>query len=115
MARSTAALRTPSERIAQQLAVRYPVRCIVRRSERGLSSAVLAGFSAARENVLVVMDADLSHPPELVPQLVDPISRDDADFVLGSRYAAGGTTKARRPVCIGCPGHGSSSSTSHRV
>lgn len=68
-----------------------PLRLIVRRDERGLSSAVLRGFAEARGDVLVCMDADLSHPPEAVPQLVHALAA-GADFVIGSRYVRGGTT-----------------------
>jgi dolichol-phosphate mannosyltransferase len=67
------------------------VRLIVRKDDRGLSAAVLDGFRAARHEVLVVMDADLSHPPEKLPELVEAIA-EGADFALGSRYVTGGQT-----------------------
>jgi dolichol-phosphate mannosyltransferase len=70
-----------------------PVRIIVRKGERGLSSAVLRGFSEARGTVLVCMDADLSHPPEKLPEMIAAIKSGEADFVLGSRYVAGGSTE----------------------
>ncbi|MFP4500957.1 MAG: glycosyltransferase [Candidatus Hydrogenedentota bacterium] len=67
------------------------VRLVVRTKERGLSSAVLAGYREARGDVFIVMDADLSHPPEKIPEMLAVIE-DGADFVLGSRYVAGGST-----------------------
>lgn len=67
------------------------VRLIVRKTDRGLSAAVLDGFRAARNEVLLVMDADLSHPPAKIPELVDAISA-GADFVMGSRYVPGAST-----------------------
>jgi dolichol-phosphate mannosyltransferase len=67
------------------------VRLISRKEDRGLSQAVLEGLRQARGDILVVMDADLSHPPEVIPQMVDTLA-DGADFVVGSRYIAGGTT-----------------------
>jgi dolichol-phosphate mannosyltransferase len=70
----------------------HPVRLITRTGERGLSSAVLRGFDEARGEVLVCMDADLSHPPEVLPSLIDLITREEAEFVLGSRYVRGGGT-----------------------
>lgn len=78
-----------------------PVRLIVRRSERGLSSAVIAGMDTARGDVLLCMDADLSHPPESVPALYAALTGTDeitpeappADFVIGSRYVPGGSTE----------------------
>lgn len=81
-----------TEAAVQALAAIRPARLIVRTTERGLSSAVLAGFAEAKHDVLVCMDADLSHPPESVPRLLEPLLRGDADFVIGSRYVAGGRT-----------------------
>ncbi len=67
------------------------VQIIVRTSDRGLSPAVLDGLRRAQGDVLVCMDADLSHPPETLPQMLAKLDQ-GADFVLGSRYVAGGTT-----------------------
>jgi len=70
----------------------HATRLIVRTDERGLSSAVLRGFSEAKGSVLVCMDADLSHPPEALPRMIEKLARDDVEFVIGSRYVEGGTT-----------------------
>src|SRR5690606_27324818 len=67
------------------------VKLIVRKEDRGLSQAVLCGLRAARGDLLVVMDADLSHPPEAIIEMQRAIA-DGADFVVGSRYVDGGTT-----------------------
>jgi len=75
--------------IAAALAPRIPVRVVRRAGKAGLASAVVAGFEAARGDVLLVMDADLSHPPETVPGLLDAIER-GADLAVGSRYVKGG-------------------------
>jgi dolichol-phosphate mannosyltransferase len=64
---------------------------IVRTSERGLSPAVLEGLRRARGDVLISMDADLSHPPEALPAMLRKLD-EGADFVIGSRYVAGGST-----------------------
>jgi dolichol-phosphate mannosyltransferase len=64
----------------------------VRKNERGLSSAVIAGMGLAKGNVLVVMDADLSHPPEMISALVAALDDQAVDFVIGSRYVSGGGT-----------------------
>ncbi|MBX3389873.1 MAG: polyprenol monophosphomannose synthase [Phycisphaeraceae bacterium] len=69
------------------------VRLHVRTTERGLSSAVIAGCHLARGTHIVVMDADLSHPPESIPAMITELER-GADFVIGSRYIAGGSTDA---------------------
>lgn len=67
------------------------LKLIVRKRDRGLSQAVLAGLRAARGDLLVVMDADLSHPPEAIAQMQQEIVA-GADFVVGSRYVPGAST-----------------------
>jgi dolichol-phosphate mannosyltransferase len=69
------------------------VRLMVRTKDRGLSPAVIDGLRAAKYDTLLVMDADMSHPPEKVPELAQAL-KDGADFVIGSRYVKGGTTDA---------------------
>src|SRR3989338_234837 len=76
--------------IAEQLAKKFPIRCIHREGKLGLGTAVVAGFKAASGNILGVMDADLSHPPEIFPELVKPIINGDYDLTIGSRYVKGG-------------------------
>ena len=79
-----------TEALAAELAEQFPVALDLRRDERGLASAVMHGFGRARGDVLVCMDADLSHPPEALPALIEPLLGDRADFVIGSRYIDGG-------------------------
>lgn len=67
-------------------------RSIRRTGPRGLAHAVLEGFRLARGRSLVVMDADLSHPPEIVPRLLAALD-DGADLAVGSRYVPGGGTE----------------------
>lgn len=67
------------------------VELVVRTTDRGLSAAVLDGMLRARGDVLVCMDADLSHPPESIPSMLRKLD-DGADFVIGSRYVDGGST-----------------------
>jgi dolichol-phosphate mannosyltransferase len=78
--------------LAESYANVHPVRVVRRPSKAGLASAVLAGFAQARGDVLLVMDADLSHPPEAVPRLVMAI-QEGADLAVGSRYVTGGGTE----------------------
>src|SRR5437762_2625378 len=67
-----------------ELSESYPLTLHVREHPKdGLSGAVLAGFGLARGDVLVVMDADLQHPPERLPALIEPLERGEAEFVLG--------------------------------
>ncbi len=65
-----------------------PLRAIRRTGARGLSEAVMEGIREARGRFVLVMDADLQHPPESIPELVRAL-REGADFVIGSRYLPG--------------------------
>jgi len=62
---------------------------IRRQGPRGLARSVADGFARARSDVLCVMDADLSHPPEMVPRLVRAVLR-GAGLAVASRYVPGG-------------------------
>lgn len=74
-------------KVAEDLRNTYPKLEVLRRQDkRGLSSAVLDGFAMADTDIIGVIDADLSHPPEKIPELVEPIINGEADFTLGSRY-----------------------------
>ncbi len=74
--------------------------------EGGLGSAVCEGIRRARGEWLCVLDADLQHPPEMVPEMLATAERDGVDIVIGSRYAEGGKneglTKKRKVVSQGC-------------
>lgn len=63
-------------------------RLLVRKGERGLAGAILHGWQNSRAELLGVMDADLQHPPHILPQLLDAIAAGH-DLVIGSRYVAG--------------------------
>lgn len=79
---------------AEELKDRYPGLEVLRRiNKRGLSSAVLDGFGMSKSEILGVMDADLSHPPEKIPEMVEPLLRGEADIVIGSRYIKMGGTE----------------------
>lgn len=62
---------------------------LIQRRERGLSSAIVRGFREARGSHLVVMDADLSHDPAVIPQLLQPL-KEGHDLVVASRRVPGG-------------------------
>lgn len=90
--------RDGTEEIIADLARDHPVRLIVRYGRRSLSTAVLEGFAAARHDRFLVLDADLQHPPELIPDLLARLDEDACDFVIGSRYAPGGGIDGGWPV-----------------
>ena len=77
--------------IAQLQQQGIAVEIQVRGGTRSLSAAVINGLAQARGDYLVVMDADLSHPPQVIPQMLELLQRRVADFCLGSRYADGGS------------------------
>jgi len=83
--------RDGSDELARRLADELPVRMIVRVGEKGLSTAVIRGITEARGEFVVVMDADLSHPAERIPDMIGRLEHHKNDFVIGSRYVAGGS------------------------
>jgi dolichol-phosphate mannosyltransferase len=75
---------------AQEIMPDYPQLRVMRRvEERGLSTAVIRGWQAARGEVLGVIDADLQHPPELLLKLWGEIKR-GGDLAVASRHVEGG-------------------------
>lgn len=84
--------------VCRRLAETYPVRLMVRNPPlHGLSGAVLEGIAESTGSTLVVMDADLQHPPERITALLDALDT-GADFALGSRYVPGGSTDGKWTV-----------------
>lgn len=81
-----------------ELAKDHPVTLLTRTSGRGLSPAVIDGIGKAAGRHIVVMDADLSHPPETIPEMVRMLREEEADFVIGSRYVEGGQTVRGWPL-----------------
>ena len=77
-------------KIAQDLTSQYPqLRVMRREAEKGLSTAVIRGWQAARGKVLGVIDADLQHPPEVLLQLWQEMEQ-GADLAVASRHVEGG-------------------------
>jgi dolichol-phosphate mannosyltransferase len=78
--------------LADELARSYPITVVHRAGKLGLGTAVIEGFNASDAEIVGVIDADLSHPPALLPRMVDAIRETKADIVVGSRYVPGGGT-----------------------
>jgi dolichol-phosphate mannosyltransferase len=70
---------------------RLSVRIVRRVGKRGLASAIVEGATVATGDIVLVMDADLSHPPEAIPALIAPLLNGTSDMAIGSRYIPGGT------------------------
>ena len=75
---------------AEALASKYNIKVVRRSGKLGLSSAVIAGWQASEGSILGVIDADLSHDPDILPDMVYSITHGGAEIALGSRYAPGG-------------------------
>lgn len=75
--------------LADELARTFPVRVIHRSGKLGLSSAVVDGLRAGQGQSLVVMDADLSHDPVIIPQLLRHLEQ-GRELAVGSRFVTGG-------------------------
>lgn len=85
--------------VVDQLKVNYPwLRLVVRQGTRGLSRSVIDGLSEARYPYLVIMDADLSHPADKIPEMLLRLDDPDVDMVIGSRYVKGGSVDEVWPL-----------------
>ncbi|MFH1825940.1 MAG: polyprenol monophosphomannose synthase [bacterium] len=79
-------------KIAEEIGEAYGVRVFVRAKRDGLGSAILDGIKLAQAPVICVMDADLSHPAETIPEMYKIIKKGRALMVVGSRHVKGGST-----------------------
>ncbi len=75
---------------AEELAKDYPVRVKLRTENRGLSASIIDGFAFAKGDIYMVMDADLSHPVDAIPEMIKPIEDGTCEITVGSRYIPGG-------------------------
>ncbi|MDR6988452.1 dolichol-phosphate mannosyltransferase [Paenarthrobacter nitroguajacolicus] len=88
--------------VADQLAAdSFGAVTVLHRQEKdGLGRAYVAGMTRALEessDVVIQMDADLSHPVSAIPTMLDRIRTSEAALVIGSRYVAGGSTATEWP------------------
>ena len=68
----------------------YTIDVIHRTTKNGLSSAILSGIQRATGDTIVVMDSDLSHPPQIIPKMIETFKQYQCDLVVASRYITGG-------------------------
>ncbi len=76
-------------KVAMGYSSKYPVKVYIRPGKLGLSSAVIYGARKASHEYVIVMDADLQHPPEKAPDIAKALLR-GCDIVVASRYTVGG-------------------------
>lgn len=68
----------------------YSVDIIHRKTKAGLSSAILHGIKQAKGEHIIVMDSDFSHPPQIIPKMLESLKKSHYDIVVASRYVKGG-------------------------
>jgi len=78
-------------RLAEELSAHRPIKVVHRAGKLGLASATIEGFRQASGEILGVIDADLQHPPEYIPQMLQAM--ESADIAIASRYVKGGGTE----------------------
>jgi len=88
--------------VADKMAAETPehVDVLHRTVKDGLGRAYITGMTRALEDgadIVVQMDADLSHPSSVIPVMIETLRTTDAGVVLGSRYVAGGKVAAEWP------------------
>ena len=71
----------------------HSISLISRKNQRGLSSAILDGIKKAKGDLIVVMDSDHSHPPELIPKMIETLQQTKYDLVVASRYISDGAIR----------------------
>jgi dolichol-phosphate mannosyltransferase len=79
-----------AEGLEEEVRKRLHLEVINRPAKLGLSSAILAGVRASCGEVVVVMDSDMSHPPQTIPKMLEELNRSKCDIVVASRYVKGG-------------------------
>jgi dolichol-phosphate mannosyltransferase len=82
--------------VAEALSAKYPIRVVKRPGKMGLTSAIYDGIKVADGDAVVVMDADLQHPPSLLPRLIKRL--EECDVVVASRYVKGGGVRGLDPL-----------------
>lgn len=90
--------RDDTPQVIRELKRQYPIECWVRTQNRGLATAVIYGMDRARGRRIVVMDADLSHPPEKIPALVAALDDPKTNMAIGSRFVTGGEVDLHWPL-----------------
>jgi putative flippase GtrA len=92
---------TPARVEEQARLSELPVKLLHREPHErsgGLGGAVVAGLNHARGAWVCVMDADLQHPPEIVPLLLQAAEGDEHDLVVATRFRDGGSDGALSPL-----------------
>jgi dolichol-phosphate mannosyltransferase len=92
---------TPARVVERSRSAAMPLRLVHRGPEErqgGLGGAVVAGLKHATGSWVCVMDADLQHPPAMVPRLLEAAEADDLDLVVATRFRDGGSDGGLGPI-----------------
>jgi len=71
----------------------HTIDVVHRKAKSGLSSAIFNGIQLAKGETIIVMDADHSHPPQIIPKMLESLKKSQYDIVIASRYVKGGQIK----------------------
>jgi dolichol-phosphate mannosyltransferase len=81
------------------------IRVVHRTGKNGLIPAIMAGVKQSSGQNVIIMDADFSHPPEIIPKMMQELKKSPNSIVIGSRYVEGGRVvgwpKKRRVLSTG--------------
>lgn len=92
-----------THQVVQELQATYPwLRLIVNRERRDLSKAIISGIRHANFPIVITLDADLSHPPEKIFEMLEILSTSNVEVVIGSRYIKGGSVDSKWPLSRIC-------------
>jgi dolichol-phosphate mannosyltransferase len=94
------------EKLRQNANVGQPnVRVIHRKCKKGLVQAIQEGIEFSEGKQILIMDADFSHPPDVLPRIVDKVKEHGDCIIVASRYVEGGRIKGwplrRRLLSLG--------------
>jgi len=77
-----------TEEVKKYFKKKEQVKVFIRKKERDLGSAILFGIKKAKGEIIIGMDADFNHPPELIHRLIEDVK--NSDLVVASRFIKGG-------------------------
>ena len=75
---------------ADQLNLNISINIIHRKEKTGLIPAVMNGISTSKGQNVLIMDADFSHPPEVINRMISELKKEPNCIIIGSRYVTGG-------------------------
>ncbi|MFW6109670.1 MAG: polyprenol monophosphomannose synthase [archaeon] len=82
--------------LAEELAQQYGnIKVLHRPEKKGLGTAYKEGFNLTQGSIIVTIDSDQSHDPQVLPTMLREVENPDTDIVIGSRFTQGGSIEGR--------------------